>query len=437
MGESGTTEYQMRQRVGVIGLGYVGLPLALLLVEKGFQVLGIDLDSMKINKLAQGASYLTDISNQQIQSAILTKRFQASNDYSLIRSVDTVIICVPTPLSAAHIPDLTYLQQVGIGLTKQIRKGQLFILESSSYPGTTTEFLQPLLELSGYKVGKDIFLAYSPERIDPGNKSFTIGQIPKVLSGVTKECTNKAKELYSQVFNQVVTVSSPETAEFTKLVENCQRFINISFMNELAILCEKMNINIWEVIEAASTKPYGFTAYFPGPGIGGHCIPVDPLYLLWKAKQYGQSSQFVELSDKVNLSMPRHIVKRVKDLLSPRKTLIGAKILIYGVTYKRDVNDLRESSSIEILKLLLEEGVVVTYHDPYVPQLEVDKQVLQSIDLTAEHLQQADCVVILVDHSQIPIQSILDYATLVFDTRNTTKGFQSNAKVVRLGEGNR
>ena len=420
-------------RIGVIGLGYVGLPLALLLVKIGFHVVGIDLDNQKITKLVKGTSYLPDILDHEIQAAFSTERFVAIDDYNMIRSLTTIIICVPTPLTQYRTPDLSHLQRVGKALIPRLQKGQLIILESSTYPGTTTEVLKPMLEKSGLKVGADLFLAYSPERIDPGNTSIEMVDIPKVLSGVTKKCSEKANQFYSQIFNKVVLVSSPEAAELTKLLENTHRFINISFINELAIICEKMNIDIWEVIDAASTKPYGFTPFYPGPGIGGHCIPVDPLYLQWKAQQYETKSYLIEYANKINLEMPNFIVEKLKNSLDPKVKLKDAKILIYGVTYKRNVNDVRESSALEIIKLLEKEGVQISYHDPYVPVLKIGGQTLHHTELSNEVLQQSHCVLLITDHSGIPIQQIIDNTPLVLDTRNITRGMQGKARIIRLG----
>lgn len=431
--EGGSSVKSPNEKIGVIGLGYVGLPLALLCVENGFEVTGIDVDTNKIDKLLHGTSYLTDISNEQIGLALKTNRFHISSDYSLVSHLNTIIICVPTPLVSNHHPDLSFLVQAGTMLSEYIQKGQLVILESSTYPGTTKEVLQPLLEKSGLNIGQDIFLAYSPERIDPGNKVFQFSQVPKVLSGVTPNCSSRARKVYSQLFDEIVMVSTPETAELTKLVENTQRFVNISLMNEIAMFCEMMKINIWEVIEAASTKPYGFMPYYPGPGVGGHCIPVDPLYLSWKAKQYKLPCHFIDWSFKINQEVPKHIIKRVEELL--QKRINEAQVLVYGVTYKRDINDTRESAAIPVLEHFLGKEASVSYHDPFVPFLKIGEHVLTSKELTVNLLQGSDCVIILTDHTQIPIEYILDYASVVVDTRNITKGLQRNAKVFRLGEG--
>lgn len=419
------------QKIGVIGLGYVGLPLALLLIEKGFEVIGIDTDQRKVRLLEKGRSYLTDIQDSDIQKAMATQGLIVTGDYEAVRSVDAIIICVPTPLTSHQTPDLSYLQSVGQELSFRIQTGQLIVLESSTYPGTTREVLLPLLENNGLKVGKDFFLAYSPERIDPGNKSFPVYKIPKVLSGVTQECMAKSKQLYESIFDQVVPVSTPEAAEITKLMENCYRFINISFINELTMICEAMNIDIWEVIQAAETKPYGFNAFYPGPGVGGHCIPVDPHYLLWKAKHYGITSDFIELSERINQKMPRYIVDRIKNIVR-KENFQEANILIYGITYKRDVNDVRESPALEIVKILKKEGVKISYHDPFVSSITIGDKTLQSVEMSENSIKESDCIVILTDHSEVPIELILEHAKVVFDTRNVTKDKKGKSRIFRL-----
>lgn len=423
------------KKIGIIGLGYVGLPLALKIVSKGFNVVGIDVDKNKIDMLKKGVSYLPDVDNLDIYSGISLKRLTVTENYKLIHGVDAIIICVPTPLTSDHTPDLSHLEQAVTEISKQIRKGQLVILESSSYPGTTREVVLPIIEKSLLKVGRDVFIGYSPERIDPGNKEYTLGLIPKLLSGITEECARRAYTLYSQIFDQVIMVSSTETAELAKLLENCYRFINISFMNEFAILCDAMKINVWEVIEAAKTKPYGYTAFYPSPGIGGHCIPIDPLYLTWKAKQFSAESQFIELSDKINNRMPKYIIERIKLLLSNKKGFESANILIYGVTYKRDIDDIRESSAIKIIHYLQQEGVKVCYHDPFVPSISIENNEIRSVDLTDELLKNVDCVVILTDHATLPLQQIINNASLVFDTRNVTKGLKDKSNIYQLGDG--
>ncbi|GAB7387582.1 nucleotide sugar dehydrogenase [Bacillaceae bacterium] len=425
-----------KQDVGVIGLGFVGLPLAMLFAKKGFSVVGVDLDKGKLAQLAKGISYLPDVDHREIRSLWESGRFVATDDHSKLRDVATIIICVPTPLTKEHKPDLHYLLEAGKAASEHLQRGQLVILESSTYPGTTREVLLPLLESGERKAGKDFFLAYSPERIDPGNADYPLEQIPKVLGGVTSECARRAIDLYRRVFARVVTVSSVETAELTKMLENIYRFVNISFINEMAVICDRMGVDVWEVIAAASTKPYGFSPFYPGPGVGGHCIPVDPLYFQWKAGEYGIKSRFIELCERVNREMPRYVVTRIKEMLYP-ENIAQARILLYGIAYKRDTGDIRESRALTIIELLREEGADVSYHDPYVPSLTIGDEFLQSVPLTKETLQMADCVVILTDHSAIPLREIIEYAPRVFDTRNVTGGWQGKGNILRLGEGRR
>ncbi|QMV40776.1 nucleotide sugar dehydrogenase [Cohnella cholangitidis] len=423
----------MTRVIGIIGLGYVGLPLALTFIQKGHRVIGVDLDERKIRALHESKSYLPDVSNEAIRKSLADNKLLATSDYSQLTAAEALILCVPTPLTINHTPDLSYLLQVGSRLSKQLARNQLIVLESSTYPGTTREILLPLLEKSGLKVGEDYYLAYSPERINPGNSSFLFEDIPKVISGLTERCSERIFELYSTVFSRVVPLSTPEAAELTKLLENTYRFVNISFINEFAMICDKLNIDVWEVIEAAKTKPYGFSAFYPGPGIGGHCIPVDPLYLQWSANLRGTNSAFIDYSHAVNLAMPKYIVDRVKECLE--ESLTGKSILVIGVAYKRNINDVRESSSLSLMELLVQEGAILSYHDPYVPEVKVYGNVMKSQQLDERKLADADCVVIATDHSQLPLQSILDHATLVYDTRNSTRGRTGKARVVRYGTG--
>lgn len=421
-------------KIGIVGLGYVGLPLALTFLEKGFEITGVDVDNSKVQLLTNGKSYLNDLSNEEIAQANSTNRFEATTAFSALKDAEAIIICVPTPLTATHEPDLSYLEAAGREISKHLSKGQLVVLESSTYPGTTKEVLLPALEHSGMKAGKDFYIGYSPERIDPGNKSYSIDNIPKIISGYTTECLNIIEKIYSQVFSKLVRVSSMEIAELTKLVENCHRLINISFINELAILCDSLKINIWEVIDAASTKPYGFTAFYPGPGIGGHCIPVDPLYLQWKVKQMGIDSQFIQLAMAVNEDMPTYVVRKMKETMED-KPLKGSNVLIYGVTYKPDVNDIRESTALTIMELLDEEGAKVNYHDPYVPELTINQKQFTSVELTKDLLANVDSLVILTNHRRLPIKELINQVPYIFDTRNVTKGLKGKAKIVQLGGG--
>ncbi len=423
------------KKIAVIGLGYVGLPLALLLIGKGFRVLGIDLDQRKINALLAGSSYLTDVDKETVQAAMATGRLEPENGYSRLGEVDAIIICVPTPLTERGTPELSYLTQAAAELKPHLQKGQLVVLESSTYPGTTREVLLPMLEQSGMRAGTDFHLAYSPERVDPGNKVYSVQSIPKVISGLTAACRLQAEQLYGMVFDTVVPVSSLETAEMAKILENAYRLVNISFINELAMLSDLLGLDLWEVIEAAGTKPFGFNPFYPGPGIGGHCIPVDPSYLVWKLKQYGADSAFIALSGELNERMPRYVVEQLARLLAPR-SLKETRIIVYGAAYKQDIGDYRESASIELLKWLRLAGVEAHYHDPFVPSLELEGERLYSVALNEQAIRSADAVVIATAHSEIPLALLLEHASIVYDTRNVTRGHSGKATIVRLGGGN-
>jgi UDP-N-acetyl-D-glucosamine dehydrogenase len=423
-----------QRTVAIIGQGYVGLPLALLFVKKGFHVMGIDLDRRKIEMLNNGKSYITEIPDRDIQEAISTARYTPTDQFSFMEAAEAIVICVPTPLTSYGTPDLSYLTQAAAEIGSRLKKGQLVILESSTYPGTTREVLLPVLNKTGLQVGSDFFVAYSPERVDPGNEEYPVEKIPKVVSGITPACLSRVEELYGQLFIQVHPISSTDAAEMTKLLENSYRLINISFINELAMICDVLNLNLWEIIEAASSKPFGFKAFYPGPGIGGHCIPVDPSYLLWKIKQYGINSDFIQISNAVNHTMPVYITQQLKQYLA-QKSLTGSNILVYGAAYKRDIADYRESASLELIHMLQIEGADVFYHDPYIPSLRLGDNKYESLELTEETLKKMDCVVIATDHSSMPLELILEHAPLVYDTRNVTKSVTGKAKIVRLGGG--
>lgn len=427
------------KKVAIIGLGFVGLPLSMMFVRKGFQVIGIDYDTVKITALQDGKSYIQDLSDADLSEAIQSGRWQVSADYASLAGADTVIICVPTPLSSDNSPDLSFLTDTCTKLAPLLHSGQLVVIESSTYPGTTREVVQPLLESSGLVVGQELYIGYSPERIDPGNKSMAFSDIPKIISGITPACSEQLFELYSLVFEQVISVSTTEAAETAKLLENSYRFINISFINEFAQLCDRLNINVWEVIAAASTKPYGFNAFYPGPGIGGHCIPVDPLYLQWKAAQAGVNSRFIELSQQVNEGIPSYLADRIEQELLDGKKLTGAHILVYGVTYKPNIADVRESAAIPLISRLLHRGAVVNFHDPFVSQIKLeDGTRLQGVELTQECLEQADCVLICTNHDVMPAEHIARHSRFIFDTRHS---FSLNvpadmkAKLVTFGAG--
>ncbi|WP_240941562.1 nucleotide sugar dehydrogenase [Paenibacillus sp. HB172176] len=421
--------------VAILGLGYVGLPLALLFVRKGFRVIGIDPNAGKIDELHKGRSYIHEIGHEEVKAALQTLRFLPTSQHSAIQAAEAVIICVPTPLTAYGTPDLSYLTEVAAQIGDLVKPGQLIVLESSTYPGTTREVLQPLLERSGLKAGRDIHVAYSPERVDPGNKQFPLERIPKIVSGATPVCLERVTELYCEVFPEIHPVTTTDAAEMAKILENAYRLVNISFVNELAVICDKLELDLWEVIEAANTKPFGFKAFYPGPGIGGHCIPVDPSYLQWKIKQFDMSSEFIGMSSAVNHRMPMYIVQQLKAAISP-KEMAGANILVYGAAYKPDIADYRESASIDLIELLRLEGVNVYYHDPYIPKLALRDATLTHSELSEQMLRGMDVVVIATNHSAMPLDMLLQHASIIYDSRNVTKGKNGNAKVIRLGAAN-
>jgi len=427
-----------RARIGIIGLGYVGLPLVLRFGDEGFHVIGFDVDPAKVTKLNRGESYIQHIAADRVQALVKKKQFEATSDFARLSEADCIIICVPTPLTAKKDPDLQYIESTADAITKTLRKGQVISLESTTYPGTTDEILLEKFKPSGLEVGKDYFLVFSPEREDPGNPKFSTRTIPKVVGGTTAECLEVGEALYSQVIDKIVTVSSTRAAELVKLLENIYRCVNIALVNELKLLAHKMDIDIWEVIAAASTKPFGFTAFQPGPGLGGHCIPIDPFYLSWKAKEYDFSTRFIHLAGEVNSSMPHYIVERVGAALNDlAKSIRGARILILGVAYKKDVDDVRESPALEIMELLQERGAVLCYSDPYIPRLHKmrahDFSHMTSVPLTVETLRNQDLVLITTDHTNIDYQWLVENSPVVVDTRNATKTVKSGKlkKVVR------
>ncbi|MDQ6418332.1 nucleotide sugar dehydrogenase [Paenibacillus sp. LHD-117] len=420
--------------VAIMGLGYVGLPLALLFSKHGFRVIGIDPDSAKIAKLQNGGSYIHEVSDADIREAIASERFLPTSQYSASQAAEAVIICVPTPLTAYGTPDLSYLTLAAAQIGTQLRKGQLVVLESSTYPGTTKEVLMPLLGKSGLRAGEDFHVAYSPERVDPGNERFPLQRIPKIVSGISERCLERVSELYRHVFPQVHPVSSTDAAEMTKILENAYRLINISFINEMAIACDKLGLDVWEVVTAASTKPFGYHPFYPGPGIGGHCIPVDPSYLQWRLKKFGMDSEFIGIANGINHRMPLYIIQQLKQAIAP-KPLADSSILVYGAAYKPDIADYRESASIDLMELLRLEGAKVYYHDPYVPKLKVGELAMASSELTPEFLGSLDGVIIATNHSVMPLDELLEYAPLVYDSRNATSGRSGRAAVIRLGGG--
>ncbi len=421
-------------KVGVVGLGYVGLPLAVSYAHAGFDVLGIDVQSDKVADVNRGHSYLSDVSDQQLTQVLETGRLRATTDMKQLAKANAIIACIPTPISKTKEPDLSFVVSAVTAVAGHLRAGQLVVLESTTYPGTTREVVMPLLQHNGLQVGRDVFLAYSPERIDPGNKKFGIQQTPKLVGGIDDPSTQLAALLYRNVVDNVFVVSSPEIAEMTKLYENIFRQVNIALVNELASLCEKMQISIWEVIEAASTKPFGYLPFFPGPGIGGHCIPLDPYYLAYKAREYDFHVEFIELAARTNERMPYHVVSRIIELLSVNgKAIRNADILVLGTAYKKDIEDMRESPSYLLISLFKQKGANVTYNDPYVAEVRIDDVPMHSVELTAERLAAADITVIATDHSSYDYQFIADNAQLVFDTRGATKKIP-NGNIYRLGE---
>jgi UDP-N-acetyl-D-glucosamine dehydrogenase len=432
---------QREARVGIIGLGYVGLPLALLYSEQKFKVTGFDIDKRKIETLAKGASYIYRIAPEEIQAA-QASGFAATADYSLLTAMDAIIICVPTPLDEYHEPDLSYITSTTHSIAPHLRAGQLVVLESTTYPGTTEEVMIPILEnenkaglkaaRNGVFTGKEFFVAFSPEREDPGNTTVARPDIPKVVGGLDTQASELSRELYGSIFNRTVPVSSPAAAEMTKLLENIYRCVNIALVNELKLLCLRMGIDIWEVIEAASTKPFGFHPFYPGPGLGGHCIPVDPFYLSWKAKEWDFRTRFIELAGEINTNMPYHVLASVSGALNTRKKSVnGARVLVLGVAYKKDIDDLRESPSLTIIELLQKDGAQVSYHDPYFPFIGKGRKYdLQMTRTDLKDLGQYDCVLIVTDHSDYDYKRIVQESQLVVDTRNATRGIQSS-KIVR------
>jgi UDP-N-acetyl-D-glucosamine dehydrogenase len=423
--------------VGIIGLGYVGLPLVLRFGEVGFKVVGFDVDQEKTEALNAGQSYIRHIDGSGIAALRTAARFEATVDFSRLKETDCIIICVPTPLTSKREPDLQYIKSTARSIEKTLRPGQIVALESTTYPGTTEEMLLARFDKTGLKVGEDYFLVYSPEREDPGNQQFSTQSIPKVVGGTSEVCLAVGKALYGQIIDSIVPVSSTQAAELVKLLENIYRSVNIALVNELKLLCDRMDIDIWEVIDAAATKPFGFTPFYPGPGLGGHCIPIDPFYLAWKAREHGFATRFIELSGEVNTAIPRFVVDKVAwGLNEHAKSVRNARILILGVAYKKDIDDVRESPALEIMKLLEERGAQISFHDPFVPWLRKMRKYnflgMTSSELTEKLLEEQDAVLIATDHSIIDYQWIVDHSALVVDTRGVTRKVTGNpGKVVQ------
>jgi len=414
-------------RIGVVGLGYVGLSLAVELAKAGFTVDGIDLDLERVNLLNRSESYLVDVPSVVLAPLVGDRRLSASTAFDEAGGADILIICVPTPLRKSKEPDISCIMSALESLLPHLRRGQLMVLESTTYPGTTEEVVLPRLEANGFVIGRDFFLAFSPERVDPGNKTFTTATIPKVVGGVSPACTELASALYRHVTKTVFQASSPRVAETAKLLENTFRSVNIALANELAFVCRKIGVDPWEVIAAAATKPFGFMPFYPGPGIGGHCIPVDPLYLSWKVRLTGYEAQFIALADQINRAMPEHVLNLVMEALNDRgRALRGASVLVLGVTYKADVNDIRESPALEIIEMLEGKGAHVSYADPFIPRLSVEGLKLEAVDPTPDVVAGADCVLVLTNHSTFDYAMIADRANLVVDTRNALKAHRGN-----------
>lgn len=421
-------------RVAVLGLGYVGLPFAVVFAEAGFQVTGIDPDTRKVEALMRGESYVLDVSSETVASLVADGHLTATTNYAALAEIDAVSICVPTPLSKAGDPDMSFILSAAQSLAGQMHPGMVIVLESTTYPGTTRDLILPLLERDDLAVGKDFFLAFSPERVDPGRVDWTTKNTPKVIGGITPDCLEVSATWYRQALEVVVPVSSAEVAEMAKLLENTFRMINIGLVNELAIICDRLHVDVWDVIDAAATKPFGFMKFSPGPGLGGHCIPIDPLYLSWKMRSLNYNARFIDLASEINTSMPYFVVNKVQDALNERSLSVkGQRILVLGAAYKPDVDDLRESKALDVIGLLRQKGAQVDYHDPYIPHIEHDEWALDSVPDLEQSLEQADCVVIITHHSAYDYENILEKARLIVDTRNAIgERGRGNSKVVRL-----
>jgi UDP-N-acetyl-D-glucosamine dehydrogenase len=424
-------------RVGVVGLGYVGLPLLVEFARSGYHAVGFDLDGAKVSAILGSRSYIPDVPDHDVRTLRSAGRLFATTDFSELETIDTLNICVPTPLRKTKDPDMSYVISAVETIARHLRPGMLVILESTTYPGTTDELVRPILETGGLVAGRDFFLAFSPERVDPGNRRFNTRNVPKVVGGVSSTCAALAAALYSAAIETVIPVSSPRVAEMVKLLENTFRAVNIGLVNEIALMCDTLGIDVWEVVDAAATKPFGFMPFYPGPGIGGHCIPIDPFYLSWKAKQSGFEARFIELAGHVNASMPHAVVQKITDALNTRcKSVNGSRILVAGVAYKRDIDDMRESPALDVMHVLQQRGALVSYSDPYVPRITAAHwpggTELASIDrLDARTLRSFDCVAILTDHTVFDYATIVEHSDLVVDTRNAVK--QPAANVFRLG----
>lgn len=420
--------------IGIVGLGYVGLPLAVEFAEAGFKVTGLDVDAAKVDQLNRGKSYIPDIATDRVKPLVNSGQLCATTHYEDLRHADAISICVPTPLRKTKDPDMSYVIQAVDSIVDISHEGMLVVLESTTYPGTTQEIIQPRLVNNGYRVGENIFIAFSPERIDPANQHYGVRNTPKVVGGITPACTDVVIALYETAIDQVVPVSSPTVAEMVKLLENTFRAVNIGLVNEMALMCDRLDIDVWEVIEAAATKPYGFMPFFPGPGLGGHCIPVDPHYLSWKLKTLNYNARFIELASEINASMPLYVMDKITDALNDEgKSVRGSRVVVLGVAFKGEVDDVRESPALDVIGLLKEKGAAVAFHDPYVSQLRLaDDEVMEGTPFAAELLDEADCVVIITNHRAIDWQFVVDHSHLIVDTRHVTVKLNGTARVISL-----
>lgn len=421
--------------VGVVGLGYVGLPLGVEIAGAGYRVIGFDVSEAVCATVNEGRSHIKDISSESVGRLAGQGMLEATSDMARLAECDAISVCVPTPLSKTRDPDVSYVVAASEAIAASLRAGQLIILESTTYPGTTRELMLPMLEAGGLKAGSDFFLCFSPERVDPGNEIWQVRNTPKVLGGLTAGCLAAGYALYSRVMENVVTVSSPESAELAKLLENTFRAVNIALVNEMAQVCDRLNVDVFEVIEAAATKPFGFMKFTPGPGIGGHCIPLDPHYLAWKMKTLNYKTRLIELAGEVNSEMPHYVVDKIQDALNQhKKPLNGARVLVMGVAYKRDIDDVRESPALDVIRMVEEKGGIVVYHDPYVSEVREDGHIRKGVALTAQEIAAADCVVIITDHQSVDYEAIVRGARLVVDTRNATRGISGGTVVGLSGE---
>ncbi len=425
-----------RARTGVVGLGYVGLPLAVELGRAGFHATGIDVDQRKVDAIVRGESYIPDVKSEDVAALRSAGRLDATSSFAIVQELDTINICVPTPLRKTKDPDMSYIVSAVEAIARHLHPGMLIVLESTTYPGTTDEVVQPLLEKTGLRAGVDFFIAFSPERVDPGNPTFQTHNVPKVVGGLTPDCAMLAGALYGTAIETIVPVSSTRVAEMVKLLENTFRAVNIGLVNELALMCDRMNIDVWEVVDAAKTKPFGFMPFYPGPGLGGHCIPIDPFYLSWKAKQSGFDPRFIELAGHINGGMPHYVVDKIADALNTkRKALNGSKVLIAGVAYKRDIDDMRESPALDVMSLLHDKGATVSYTDPFVPEVHgrewSGRFDIRSVDTPRGSMRQYDCVVIITDHKAFDYDAMLAEVDIIVDTRNAIK--KPHHKVFKLG----